>query len=474
MKSSIRNGGACLTGVGVFFLCVALTAEAEIQLGTAAVDITPAPGTPLAGYYYERAATGVHDPLYAKAMVLSDGQTRVALVSLDVISTSRFFVEEARRRIAGQSHLPGQQVMISATHAHTGPVLARTSKRYDDLGGHRSLAQQFTDELPARIAQAVAAAQEALKPVQVFHGAGQEKNLGFNRRYFMRDGSVGWNPGKLNTNILHAAGPMDEEAPVVYFADHDQRPVAAYANFAIHLDNIGGLQISADMPGVLTRLLGEAKGSNFFTLYTTGCAGDINHLNVHLPRRQSGFEEAARLGTLLAANLLRTLDGELRAVPTNATLRVRTELVKLPLPKTSDAEVEWARGITSKDRGSNGTNRPQFMDLVRAYRLIDVHERKGAPQEVEVQVIALGDEIAWVSLPGEIFVELGMTIKAGSPFRRTIIAELANGSIGYIPNRVAYPQGNYEVESARCAEGSGEILVDTALRLLRESYRKAK
>ena len=92
--------------------------------------------------------------------------------------------------------------------------------------------------------------------------------------------------------------------------------------------------------------------------------------------------------------------------------------------------------------------------------------RNGKPWEVEVQVIALGNEVAWVSLPGEIFVELGLAIKQASPFRYTMIAELANGSIGYIPDRPAYAQGNYEVVSARCAEGSGEMLVKAAVRLL--------
>jgi neutral ceramidase len=82
----------------------------------------------------------------------------------------------------------------------------------------------------------------------------------------------------------------------------------------------------------------------------------------------------------------------------------------------------------------------------------------------------LGDRIAWVSLPGEIFVELGLAIKQDSPFPHTIIAELANGAIGYIPSRRAYAQGNYEVVSARCDEGSGEMLVDAAVKLLKELH----
>jgi neutral ceramidase len=81
--------------------------------------------------------------------------------------------------------------------------------------------------------------------------------------------------------------------------------------------------------------------------------------------------------------------------------------------------------------------------------------------------IALGNEVAWVSLPGEIFTELGLAIKQDSPFPHAIIAELANGSIGYIPTRRAYEQGNYEVVSARCGQGSGERLVDAAVKMLK-------
>ena len=113
-------------------------------------------------------------------------------------------------------------------------------------------------------------------------------------------------------------------------------------------------------------------------------------------------------------------------------------------------------------------DKAKFMEQVKAYKVLDVEKRAGAPQEVEVQVITMGDTLAWVSLPGEIFVELGLSIKAASPFAQTHIAELANGSIGYIPNRSAYLEGNYEVESARCAAGSGELLVQAAVKMLED------
>lgn len=125
-----------------------------------------------------------------------------------------------------------------------------------------------------------------------------------------------------------------------------------------------------------------------------------------------------------------------------------------------------ARSVSRKSGCSKDSNH-------RAYKVIDVHERHGKPQEAEVQVIALGRDVAWVALPGEIFVELGLAIKKASPFPQTIVAELANGSLGYIPTRQAYAQGNYEVVSARVAAGSGEKLVEAATRILRALFADA-
>jgi neutral ceramidase len=257
----------------------------------------------------------------------------------------------------------------------------------------------------------------------------------------------------------------------VYIEGAKAKPLAAYANFAIHLDTVGGSEISADAPGTLTKLVAAATDPEMVPIYTTACCGDINHLNVSRTAPQKGHVEAARIGTVLAAGVLRALENP-RAVAAGE-VRVRNEIVQLPLPKVDPQEVEAARAIAEKVR-SKTMPAPKFMEQVNAFKVLDVVERDGRPLEVEVQVMTLGDDLAWVSLPGEIFVELGLAIKQGSPFRQTMIAELANGSIGYIPTRVAYSQGNYEVVSARCAEGSGEMLVDAALRLLRESYREEK
>lgn len=235
----------------------------------------------------------------------------------------------------------------------------------------------------------------------------------------------------------------------------------------MHLDTVGGTHFSADYPFYLAEALARAKGPEMLTLFTIGCAGDINHINVRSAASQKGPVEAARIGTILAANVLRTFE----SLRTNqiGRLRVSSEMVDLPLPEINDAQTEQARKIVTQ-LNEKSQPAPRFMDQVQAFKVLDVQAREGKPLEVEVQVIALGEEIAWVSLPGEIFVELGLAIKAGSPFKQTIIAELANGAIGYIPTARAYTEGNYEVVSARCAAGSGEMLVASAIRQLRKLH----
>lgn len=449
---------------------VASTVKAgELTAGAAQVDITPPVGCPMAGYYSLRGAEGTHDPLFAKSLVIEKDGTRVALVALDLISTTATMVAESRKLIESETGIPGRNVMISATHSHTGPVLSDGKPRTAVYGGAHKLAIEFMAELPHKIAASVKQADRARKPAVIKHGIGHEEGLAFNRRFHMIDGSVGWNAGKKNPKIVRPAGPTDPAVPVVSLESTDGQPIAVYVNFAMHLDTVGGMYYSADYPHYVAEALRKAKGSDVTTLFTIGTAGDINHINVNSSLAQKGQTEAARIGTRLAAEVLRTWD-QLEPVTVDA-IRVSHEVLELPLAPVTETEYASAKQVfelVQKDTKPA----PKFLDQVQAFKVLDVMNRLGKPLEVEVQVISLGRDVAFVSLPGEIFVQLGLDIKAGSPFKNTIIAELANGAIGYVPNRVAYPQGNYEVVSARCAAGSGELLVDSALKQLRVQFTK--
>ncbi|MCX8091002.1 MAG: neutral/alkaline non-lysosomal ceramidase N-terminal domain-containing protein [Verrucomicrobiae bacterium] len=435
----------------------------ELRLGTAAVNITPPLGTPLAGYYHERPCDGVLDELFAKAAVFDDGNTKAALVVCDLVTLPRSIVLEARRRIAERTDLPGSNVMIAATHTHTGPVLIRDSTLDAVTGANSPRARQYNAELPERIAQAVADASARRAPARVSFARETEARIAFNRRYWMKDGSVGWNPGKRNPDILRPAGPIDPEVGVVYFESPDGRPVLTFVNYALHPDTTGGTRASADFPGALARRLAEIKGPDMLTIFANGASGDVNHLDVRWAARQSGPEEANRIGTILAAAVLSAYT-RLQPV-SDTTLRVHSEMLRLALPEISDAALERARAVAKLGPQA------KFLERVDAYKVLDVAAREGKPWDVEVQVITLGADLAWVSMPGELFVEPGLNLKAASPFRQTHIVELANGSIGYIPKRSAYAEGNYEVLAARCAAGSAEELVAAALRLLERSAR---
>jgi neutral ceramidase len=417
-------------------------------------------GAPLAGYYSVRGCDGVLDDLYAKAAVLDDGRTAAALVVCDLIGVPEPVVAAARKLIQEKTGIPAANVMISATHTHTGPSLARESQRESIDGGGSKLSRDYTAALPERIAQAVAEAHAARKPAAVSFGRQLESQLGFNRRYWMKDGTVGWNPGKRNPNTIRPIGPTDPEVNVVYFATADRKPLLTYVNFAMHPDTTGGLKASADYPGALARRLADYRGPGMLTLFANGTCGNINHVNTAWADPQHGQDEANRLGTILAAAVFKSYMAMEPAA--DLTLGVRSAVVELPPAKVADQDVREAREVVA--RGAKAA----FMEQVQDYKVLDVAARGDKPIAAEVQVISLGRDLAWVSLPGEVFVELGLSIKAASPFKQTQVVELANGSIGYIPNRSAYAEGQYEVVSARCAEGSGEMLVTAAVRMLAE------
>ncbi len=435
---------------------------AELHVGAAAVVITPPQGTPLAGYYSLRGTKSVLDDIYSKAIVLQVGETKAALVVCDLISLPRHVVTEARRLIEKATGIPGAHVMISATHTHTGPVILRDSSLDELTGATSDLGRRYSEKLPEWIAKSVEDANKNLTSARASAAHANEEGISFNRRFHMKDGTVSWNPAKRHPDILRPAGPIDPDVGVIYFDSPKNAPIATYVNFALHADTVGGQGVSADYPGVLAKRLADYRGPEMLTVFANGCCGNINHRDISWIDPQKGPREANRIGTLLAAAVLRSTR-DLKPLRTDA-LQVRSEMVKLPLAPNSTADVDAAHETVKGIKDP----KTKFLDKVKAFRVLDVLARNEKPWEVEVQIIALGNQLAWVSLPGEIFVELGLAIKKGSPFRHTLIAELANGSIGYIPDKPAYAQGNYEVVSARCGEGSGEKLVEAALRLLRK------
>ena len=138
-------------------------------------------------------------------------------------------------------------------------------------------------------------------------------------RFFMRDQTVSWNPRKQHPDIVKPAGPIDPDVGVLYFESLREKPIATYVNFAMHPDTVGGEEISADYPGVLSRLLADYKGGEMLTVFANGCCGNLNHRNINWADPQKGPQEARRIGTVLAGTVASSPAGRsIAAVLVNA------------------------------------------------------------------------------------------------------------------------------------------------------------
>lgn len=443
-------------------LLIALQLHAgDFRVGAARVDITPKDGTPLGGYYKFRGSAGVLDPLYAKTIVMEKDGTHAVIVALDLSGTVRTGVEAARKAIQEQCGIEGDHVMISGTHTHTGPQQPRGSMMDDITKVNSPPGVAYISSLPNLIAESVKQAKAKLTPVKASIAIGKAEGISFNRR-ILREGQQEaiWQPKSL-TPQDRPAGPVDPDVGVLLFqgAGADATPVASLLNFAMHPTSVGsGPKISADYPGVFTKLVSERHGSDMIAVFANGCCGNINHTDYITGKRRTTLE----LGTALA-DAVDAAWPSLKSINTFKP-RVRSEQVTLTRKKFTAEQIAKAKDVATRMLTENlGT-----VPIAEAVCTLETVSKQDIPLLAEVQVIAISDDVAVVALPGEIFVELGLAIKKASPFKHTLIAELANGSIGYVPNKGAYPQGNYEVVSARCEAGSGEKLVEVALKLLGE------
>lgn len=446
------------------FICLVVSPvlQAEsLRIGRAAVKITPPVGTPMGSSYGINVSEGVRDDLFAKAVVVEQNGTRAALVACDLISIREAIITETRKLIRSQTSLSPDQVIIAATHCHAGPQMHPLFLK--QVGGKaEQMGLDYVQKLPSLIVEALKQAEADLQPAQLSAAVTCEESLVFNRRFLMKDGTVDMNPGRMNPDARRPVGEEDCAVSVIYFESPDFEPLATLVNYPLHVAISGGDHFSSDYPGVLSRALARVKGDQMVTIFTNGTSGNINHIDVSRKRQLRGAAESARIGTILAGAVLKAYSKlqPIESVPLGAG----TRKVDLPVETVSQAEVQKAFEVMSRYGKENA---PPFHDVVRAWRTIDLSKLDGKPLQTEVQAITFGTDLALVGFPGDAFVEMGLGIKMHSPFPVTVVSEQSgSGSISYVPNIRAFPEGGYEVISARFKPGGGEQLIDAAVRLL--------
>lgn len=429
---------------------------AILKAGAAQVDITPPPGIPLTGFILRQGpSTGVHDPLFARALALDAGGQRGLLITCDLLALDAPFVCAARVAIREATGIPEKNILIACTHTHSGPatIFLRDCGEVDQL---------YLDGLRLKL---VNAAQEAVSNLR-------EARLGAGR------GLV--NQGALNRR--QPGSPTDLDLDVISFQDAAGKYLAILVNYACHAVCLGHSNrlISADYPGVLARTLQEQ--THAVVLFTNGATGDIN------PQRMGSFAYAEELGKALAAETLRVL-GTL-AYQDTAVLRVAGETLDLPLqlPPTRD-ELErkvfdYQQALAEADAAGNVPESKLHKAMLGwAEATLAGVVRGTIPAQVpaELQVIGLGEAML-VGVPGELFSELGKQIKSSIALRQVTVLGYTNNDIGYIPTRQAYAQGGYEINDAykyygypaALAPEAGDLVRQGAARLLKScssSYR---
>jgi len=375
---------------------------AQLAAGLAVADITPPIGYRMSGYFSERLSTGISNPLHTKAIVLRQGDVSAAMVFCDIIGLSLDVSSRARRQAAERTGIPAPNILITATHSHTGPLYFGTLRKYfhdtavAEYGSDPCEKVDYAEELVAKLADVIVKAKAAAKPVLLSAGSAEQGGLSFNRRFHMRNGTVRFNPGVLNPDIVRAAGPIDPEVGMVFLreADNDNEAIAAIVNFALHLDTVGGTKYAADYPYYLEQSMREKYGDKFILLFGTGTCGDINHIDV---------TEKERLKTdYIGRTLAETVTTKKESLKNVAEplLAVRTGIVEAPLQQFGPEKVAWARENIKKV----GTRELSFLKQVEAYKILARQMRPGNTIPLEVQVFRLSRDVAVVGLPGEVLL----------------------------------------------------------------------
>jgi hypothetical protein len=457
-------------------------ADRQLLAGAATAVITPNLGVSLCGSMQDRRAENLHDDLAARCLVLDDGETKIALVVLDLIAATKDWLGEIKHQVHGFTGLPMSHILISCTHTHSAVTPVPVFQSNPDTPYLRWAA--------GRVADGIRVAMRRLQPARIGWAVGREERVVFNRRYFMRDGTrldspfpgvrdkVKMNPGAGNPAILRPAGPIDPDVAVLAVQKvgrPDGQPLALYASYSLHyVGGNPGTDVSADYFGLVADLLHHKTGGPrrdprqpFVAMLANACFGDINNVDVRRILRQPyEYHQMIAVAETVASAIheaWRTIDYR-PWVP----LAVQQQTVDLAVRKPSAADLAQARELLQRAPQGPLRTLPEIYAR-ETVQLADWPRRFQTP----VQVFRIG-ELALVALPGEPFCQTGLTIKARSPFKTTMLVGMANDYAGYLPTEEQHALGGYETWRAKSSfleVRAATLIQDGALGMLAQLAR---
>jgi hypothetical protein len=394
---------------GLFFGQTSLKEEPDVRLGVSQIKITPEMPVLMSGYDARKTpSAGIHDDLYASALYFSDEETRILLITTDLIGFKGDLAEVIKNIISSKIGIPRENIMICAVHNHGGPSVKTYENSVPDAN------EAYIKFLKEKLTQLAA---DASKNLVRFHmGIGKGTcNMNINRRAEFADGGIwlGRNPD----------GPCDHELDVVQFKDLNDKTLAVLLNWPCH-GTTGGqenYQITGDWPGAAARYIKKQLGNETVVAITAGASADINP--IYGPGND--FDEIEAIGYHVGVNAMKTF------AQTN-TFPVKS----LQIRNTS---MTFAGKKACKD---------QFPQT--SYE-------SGPDVEIRLTVLKIGDLIL-CGISGELMTEIGMEIKRQSPYSGTLVVTHCNGSSGYICTDKSFKEGGYEIKVTRLMPG-GEKLI---------------
>ena len=439
-----------VAGLGLWGSSSGAAEPAPLKAGAATSNITPPLGCDIIGGFKPYPATHVHDELHARCLVLESGDTRLALVVCDLLGLARGVSDESRRLIAEEAKIPRENVLITATHTHSAcSALAGRHENPGELDAY----QRF---VARRIADGVQRAANLLRPAELADGTAEAPEHVFNRRWFLRPGTMPANPFggsdlvKMNPqagspNLVEPAGPTD---PTVSFLSVREagggRPIALYAAYSLHyIGGVGSGHVSADyFPAFceeLARLQGaERQDPPHVVMLANGTSGDINNIDFRNPRPgKPPYEQIRFVAHDVAGKVHAALEGlEYR---TEVVLDARYREPEVGVRRPSEEQLAWvAKTLAAAPEDRQAWGLPEIY-AERVRRLAESPETLPIP----LQVLRVGPAVIG-SMPAEVFCEVGLEFKDRSAVKPAFLVSLAHGYLGYLPTPRHHDLGGYE------------------------------
>jgi hypothetical protein len=467
----------------VFALCIAAASFATaaepsakvFRAGAFAADITPLELPVIVnGGMIERTSDKVVDRLHARALVLDDGSTALAIVVVDNCMVPRELLDEAKRLAQQATGIATERMLISSTHTHSAPSV------FGCLGSDAD--PKYSQFLPGQIAKAVALAHKNLGPAQIGWAVGKDDKNVFCRRYLMKPGTARtnpfggtsndraqMNPGHLNPNAVERTGPVDTEVGVLAVRSKSGRPIAVLGNYSTHY--AGAPALSADYFGVFADRIGKLVAADdhqpaFVGIMSNATSGDANCNDFNNPRRKYRHITVGEDTAQAAYAAYQTIQWR-DWVPLVMEERLLTLKIRMPA----------AEEITEAQKAATAFADRKPKDIPEVYaRETLLLAASPATRELKLQALRIG-ELGLTAIPNEVYGSTGLRLKAKSPLKPTFNIELANGCFGYIPPPEQHKLGGYTTWRARtsCLEVDAEPkIVVVLLELLDEVAQQRK